>query len=216
MRPPSLHAAHQVSPRSHASRRPAPGEGRPQRQRREACGPNVPSAAPPLDLRSRVHKGHLRHVRRSRGEGGHDCAVQDLCSSVVGLLPRLRESEPRSHEEPRPRGGASGGTGYLWIVGGRGAGQMSFVTFWGGSLGGSFGGRFGTVGGGAAPVHGLPLDSGRAAGGADVIRHVWGRLSRGRRGPYLFHYFNIPTRRKTGSTSMSTLPSKAPRTRSPR
>ena len=38
----------------------------------------------------------------------------------------------------------------------------------------------GAVGGGAAPVHGLPLDCGRAAGGTEVIRHVAGRLSRGR------------------------------------
>ena len=35
-----------------------------------------------------------------------------------------------------------------------------------------------TVGGGAAPVHGLPLDCGRAAGGTEGIRHVAGRLSR--------------------------------------
>ena len=35
-----------------------------------------------------------------------------------------------------------------------------------------------TGGGGAAPVHGLPLDCGRAAGGTEVIRDVAGRLSR--------------------------------------
>ena len=44
-------------------------------------------------------------------------------------------------------------------------------------IGGSFGGRLGAVGGGTAPVHGLPLDCGRAAGGTEVIRHVAGRLS---------------------------------------
>ena len=35
-----------------------------------------------------------------------------------------------------------------------------------------------TVGGGAAPVHGLLLDCGRAAVVTEVIRHVAGRLSR--------------------------------------
>ena len=35
-----------------------------------------------------------------------------------------------------------------------------------------------TVGGGAAPVHGLPVHCGRAAVVTEVIRHVAGRLSR--------------------------------------
>ena len=36
-----------------------------------------------------------------------------------------------------------------------------------------------TVGGGAAPVHGLPVHCGRAAVVTEVIRHVSGRFSRG-------------------------------------
>ena len=74
----------------------------------------------------------------------------------------------RSAEGPRPC------MGYFRIVGVSVLGVWvhgSFVTLRGGSLGGSFGERLGTVGGGAAPVHGPPLDFGWAAGGEG--REVW-------------------------------------------
>jgi len=65
----------------------------------------------------------------------------------------------------------------LWAGGGRDGGHSSRV---GAADCGSFGGRSGTVGGGAAPVHGLPSDCGRfclGSFGARVIRRVSGRLS---------------------------------------
>ena len=69
----------------------------------------------------------------------------------------------------RGRAGARDTFGCGFVL--RGLVQGSCVTLWGGSLGGSFGGRLGTVGGGAAPVHGPPWDLGWAAGGEG--REVW-------------------------------------------
>ena len=94
-------------------------------------------------------------------DGGHSSRCGAALSEGVSA-----DDWGRSAEGPRRC------MGYLWIVGGRRAGRRSFVTFRGGSLGGSFGERLGTVGGGAAPVHGLPLDCGRAACGFGRIPPV--------------------------------------------
>ena len=81
--------------------------------------------------------------------------MTEVLRHVAGRLSRREFRRTIGDGGGRGRASARDTFGCGFVL--RGLVQGSCVTSWGGSLGGSFGGRLGTVGGGAAPVHGSPF-----------------------------------------------------------